>query len=581
MMDARNGANGPASAAGGTPSGNGADRAMSRRWVRRGFIALSFVLCVVALTREPEQQAVSAADLETPVANREVRAAFYFESVDQSRTQEARETAMAKVPDHLRVDTGVVNDQMRLLRERINQVRELRGKVQDAVPAALRDSTQDQDGWMVAEKAVAAVAARAKARPGGETLPESDVLAQWLLPDRASLPEREFPPPKGNPKPGETIPAPKASALKPDTPEPLSFTESDRLGALALEELQTALGAGIRAANLSPDQRRRKVVILAASTADSAPVPNEMEYGAAPEPGEALAALGTRLADMAAAPVPAGTEPVDWSRIREAVMGMVQPLIVPTLVEDKVATVSAKARAAESVPPIMKEVEAGEIIQDRGKRWTRQSRSDVEAYLSIVRQEERPIQRMVNTAIAHGILVLLAFLGLHRGCRLLAGDPAGVRPGIGARKAFEVALVLTCLVLVTGRLASYFEPTGYVVPAAAAAILCAILVNAPFAGVLQRYHFRPGFRPVPVQLAAHARRLGHVRRRRLQRQPRAAPQRHDRRLAYGRAGRRARHGCGHSRHRVAVRRVVPAPRAAGRAQRRLLHRGRAGTALPA
>jgi putative nucleotidyltransferase with HDIG domain len=162
-------------------------------------------------------------------------------------------------------------------------------------------------------------------------------------------------------------------------------------------------------------------------------------------------------------------------------MGMAQPLLVPTLAEDKVATVSAKARAAESVAAAMKEVEAGEIIQDRGKRWTRQSRSDVDAYLAIVRQEEKPLQRMIYNLIAHGILVLLAFLGLFRGASLLAGEPSGVRPGIGAQKAFEVALVLVSLVLVSGRLASYFEPTGYVVPVAAAAILCAILVNAPFA----------------------------------------------------------------------------------------------------
>ena len=481
MMDALNGTNSLSSVPGGISSGNERKLSTMQRWVRRGFFTISFLLCVVALTREPEQETISAADLEAPVSSREVRAAFYFESVDQQRTQEARDAAMVKVPDHLRVDMGVLNDQARILRERISQIREYRAKVQEVVVTALRESTQDQDAWLTAERAVTALVAQLKQRAEGKSLPDAEVMVQWLLPDRNSLPERVFEPQKDAAKQGDSPQPLKVSGLKPDTPDPLTFTESDRLGTLAMEELQTALGGGIRAGDLSADQRRRKVVILGAAVGENAPAPNEIEYGAAPDPQEATAALGARLADMASAPGPSGSAPVDWTRIREAVVGMVQPLLVPTLVEDKVATVSAKARAAESIPAAMKEVEAGEIIQDRGKRWTRQSRSDVEAYLSIVRQEERPLQRMINNLIAHGILVLLAFLGLYRGCRLLAGDPAGVRPGIGGHKAFEVSLVLACLVLVSGRLASYFEPTGFVVPVAAAAILCAILVNAPFA----------------------------------------------------------------------------------------------------
>ncbi len=481
MMDVKNGTNGLSSAAEGAGSGNGKGPSATQRWVRRGFIAVSFLLCVVALTREPEQETLSSSDFEAPVSSKEVRAGFYFESMDQQRTQEARDAAMAKVPDHLRVDLGVVNDQARVLRESISQLREYRPEVQQAVITALRESTQDQDAWLTAERAVTSLAARLRQRAGGDRLPDAEVVFQWLLPDRNSLPERMFEAPKETAGQAEPPSPLKVGALKPDTPEPLTFTESDRLGTLAMEELQTALGAGIRASGLSADQRRRKVVILGTSVAENAPAPNEVEYGSAPDPQEAAVALGARLADMAKSTESAGAAPVDWTRIREAVMGMVQPLLVPTLVEDKVATVSAKARAAESVPPVMKEVEAGEIIQDRHKRWTRQSRSDVETYLSIVRHEERPLQRMINSIAAHGILMVLAFLGLHRGSLLLAGDPAGVRPGVGGRKAFEVALVLLCLVLVSGRLASYFEPTGFVVPVAATAILCAILVNAPFA----------------------------------------------------------------------------------------------------
>ncbi len=77
MMDAPNGAKGPSSVPAGYPSGNGKGFSATQRWVRRAFFALSFLLCVVALTREPAQEEmISPADLEAPVSDREVRASF-------------------------------------------------------------------------------------------------------------------------------------------------------------------------------------------------------------------------------------------------------------------------------------------------------------------------------------------------------------------------------------------------------------------------------------------------------------------------------------------------------------------------
>ncbi len=243
MMDTRKGTNGQFSNGGGVSAGNGGKKpSRMQRWIRWGFFAVSFLLCVVALTREPEQESISASDFEAPVSNKEVRAGFYFESVDQQRTQEARDAAMVKVPDHLRVDMGVVNERVRVLRERISRIREYRAEVQQAVVAALRESTQDQDAWLTAERAVTALVARLKQRPEGKTLPEAEVVIQWLLPDRGSLPERAFETPTPPAKLGNTPPPLKVSALNPDIAEPLSFSESDRLGTLALEELQTALG---------------------------------------------------------------------------------------------------------------------------------------------------------------------------------------------------------------------------------------------------------------------------------------------------------------------------------------------------
>ena len=83
-------------------------------------LAAAFLVCAASLTREPSRDLLVGVDFESPVATREVRAAFYFEAPDLQRTQEARELAMAKVPDYYRVDDEKVTGQLMALRERIS-----------------------------------------------------------------------------------------------------------------------------------------------------------------------------------------------------------------------------------------------------------------------------------------------------------------------------------------------------------------------------------------------------------------------------------------------------------------------------
>ncbi len=447
-------------------------------WTRRGLTAAAFLLCVAALTREPSPDLLAPADMNAPVSDREIRAAFYFETVDLQRTQEARDAEMAEVPSFYRVDGQAVNRQTRKLREKIGLLRDQREEVRRLVLAALGESTSDQDAWQVAERAVAAHAARLREKDAWAEMPAPDLLTLWLLPDRASLPEREFaPPPKNGP---EEAPL-KTVALKNGPNGDLSFNDSDRMGSLALEGLQALLSEGVREQELTDAEQARRILVVQEETDTPVEQGGETTLGAVLDPLEGAARLGNLLTDMAKRSAPSKEGQPEWARLHDAALALARPLVAPTLVEDKVATASARAQAAEAVPPVMKEVEAGEIVQDRGKRWTKQSRSDAQTYLSILAREARPLQRLVNSFFAHTLLVLLCFGALARASKMYPAGPEGARFRAASAKSFPMVLVLLCGTLVMGRLVSYFEPTGYVAPVAAAGILCAILAGAPLA----------------------------------------------------------------------------------------------------
>ncbi|HDP35254.1 MAG TPA: hypothetical protein ENN29_09120, partial [Candidatus Hydrogenedentes bacterium] len=130
-------------------AGNGTAGALSSKTGRMRMlqwlgILLAFLICVAALTREPTRDILFQADMDSPVSNREIRAMFYFESVDLQRTQEAREQEAAKVPDYYRIDRAKVLRQLDLLKKRIARLRDEREIVSAAIMEGLRASTPDQ-----------------------------------------------------------------------------------------------------------------------------------------------------------------------------------------------------------------------------------------------------------------------------------------------------------------------------------------------------------------------------------------------------------------------------------------------------
>jgi membrane-associated HD superfamily phosphohydrolase len=127
----------------------------------------------------------------------------------------------------------------------------------------------------------------------------------------------------------------------------------------------------------------------------------------------------------------------------------------------------------------MKEITAGEIIQERGKRWTLESRSDAKTYLHLLEQSQGKINRWIFSIVAHLIIALLAFAGLYRAIYLWDHK---VEPSI--ETIWYLALLLILVILLLGRGIQYFDSTGFSVPVAIVGILFAILVQMKLAAFL-------------------------------------------------------------------------------------------------
>ena len=115
---------------------------------------------------------------------------------------------------------------------------------------------------------------------------------------------------------------------------------------------------------------------------------------------------------------------------------------------------------------------AGEILQRAGERWSNQSISDVKTYWSMIRRGREPVAQVFIQITGSLLFAILALGFLNRAMLLFSTRAADVI------RNENLALLLVCSTLMLGRLISYFEPTGYLAPVTACAILLSILVGA-------------------------------------------------------------------------------------------------------
>lgn len=465
----------------------------SRAWLHHGAVLLAFVALVASMTREPEKRTLPVDDLDSAVLSRdEIRADFYFQALDLQKTKEARNEAAAGVPDNFRVDTTRVNDQLERVRTQISRITLQRDALAARLFEALRASDNSQKPEDIVRQEVTAFATKLKETEGWQDAPSAAVLAQWLTPDLASLPQRVFEaPPAPEPAPkdkrGRGVPLEdadgtaaqpvlKTASLQPEPPAALTFSTGDRLAALAMESLEYVLKEGIRSATLPPGADTRTIVILRDEPlADLAVTSGAVALKDVPDPEAAEQILAERLRETARrAASPEADDSGVWARLHEAAMAVAKPGLAETIELDRVATAGAIQAARDAVPEVMREIEAGEIIQEGGRRWTEQSRSDVKTYLAILAKEQQSPQRLITSTLANGIVVLLVMAALRRALPMFLSDTELETIG---EHVLPLALLLMAGMAALGRVASYFEPTGFLLPLAAAGILYAILVN--------------------------------------------------------------------------------------------------------
>jgi len=178
-------------------------------------------------------------------------------------------------------------------------------------------------------------------------------------------------------------------------------------------------------------------------------------------------------------------EPLDWAKLHGAAFEMARPGIVDTLFFDRVYTEGARELARTTVEPVMKEIQVGEVIQRAGERWSEQSRSDVKTYWGILQSDQKPYSRVLGAIVAHMIFAALALAFLRKAMPLLYSRRHKKATGF-SRDAFrdlDLVLLLMCAALVIGRVVYYFEPSGFLIPINAIAILVAILINVRLAAM--------------------------------------------------------------------------------------------------
>ena len=435
-------------------------------------LALVVVLFALAITRPPDFSRLGigvGGPAETPranlqsVAREEVRAEIAFETEDLQATKAKRDEAAAKVPDTYRVDRERVRSQLQLLNEQVQLLAARRDEVATLLADALRKAPAGKSEEEIVAKTVGDFAAKLKEDPAFGSMPDGAILAVWLTPSPDSVPRR-------------VIKNGTVTDLADPSLSPLKFAFANDLGRISRDGLEYVLTYGVVQPETAVENARRRIAIVRANPVGDQKASEEKPMAEVLTPERAEDLLNDRIIE--AARMVAATDadvPVDWAKLQTAAFAMARPYLKDTLSYDEVSTVGAQEQARLAVAPVVIQKQLGEVLQRGGERWTVQSWSDVMTYREKMEEQREPGWRQLSAFLAHVILVTLIVSYLLRVASLLTPKPEEVRRNV------YLALLLIGCALAAGRVVSYFEPTGYVLPTAAVGVLVAILVNTRLA----------------------------------------------------------------------------------------------------
>ncbi|MBN2309374.1 MAG: HDIG domain-containing protein, partial [Candidatus Hydrogenedentes bacterium] len=282
--------------------------------------------------------------------------------------------------------------------------------------------------------------------------------------------EAEGPPP---PAPVKALAAPEKT--------PFEFAHLERLAGLSRSALEYTLAYGILNPNAiaakGPDDVERSIVVRRDQLVGGQKDTEVLAVADVPVPVTARQALLQEWM-IKAVQAQSGAEadtPLDWTQLQDAALAMAKLDVAATLVFDEPGTEGAKEAARNEVPPVMRTIQRDARIQEGGMPWTEQTISDYTAYQAWRQAAQAPVTGLVSTLSAHMVLVALILACLVKSLPLLIGDQSG------ETRDLTLVLLIMCVTILLGRVALYFDPSGLLVPAAAGAILLAILTNARLA----------------------------------------------------------------------------------------------------
>ena len=444
-------------------------------------LLLTLVVIVAALTKNTQPNFDEyTQDIESEViAQRTWKADFSFQSEDLELTEKEREEAAQAVPDTYYVDESTVVSQVDELRSRASALRELAPQVQEAINAALLASDSSRSEEDVVRDALVQFATKLTTDPRFGTIKNPAALAVWLTPEPDCVPRREFAeaPNRGR---GDSQPARVAKLIDP-VQTTFVFRHDLRLEEIAANALKRVLGFGVHvpdttAVRTTPSDER-SILVLRSPALSAGLKSGEIRWGDVPRASKALENLRQAVYDEARAleARETPTDTIDWTELHGAAYELAALGIINTVVFDRVTTEGQREAARAQVKPVMRWVERGKAIQRDGDYWTEQSRLDLKNYLEQLRDGQLPVVSVFGAIASHIIFVGLALAMFSKSRNVMIGTT-----GNPIATSILILLIMSATVL-TARVISYFEPSGYVVPISAASILLAILVNGRIA----------------------------------------------------------------------------------------------------
>ncbi|MFA6240735.1 MAG: HDIG domain-containing metalloprotein [Candidatus Hydrogenedentales bacterium] len=440
------------------------------RQLKLGALALAFVVLLLGVTKRLNT-ASDITDIDTTgaVAELTIIAEIGFQSEDIASTREAKEAAAGKVPDVFRVNEEAVKAQLARFDAMVGELKAQREGLEEAIREALRPGVREQALSATVSRAVKAYAetligsSQALGAVG-----DANLLTTWLMP------KPEWVSDAANGK----------GAEKGERPTPLEFANLEQLTRIGKSGLEYVLNYGVlkpgeTGSGFSSKAADRHILVLRERPVAGQIDEEEILLSQALTFEEARSVLKERIAkaDEGLRAVAGDTE-ADRVTLQDAAEELAQLCFADTLRFDDEETRVRRETARISVEPVTKEFVPGEEIVRRGIKWTPQSRLDVRTYMAEKSRFDKQTANVLGTILGHMILVGIILAGLERALPILA--PKRQMP----LRDFMLVLLMLCSTILIGRVISYFDDSGFLVPAAAAAILLAILTNARLAGLV-------------------------------------------------------------------------------------------------